>query len=178
MEEEFAKIARANSEGDRDIESTIFSSLCSVFDDNADKKDLFYQSIFVMCYSYYESCVTLLGKNENTKETNTKKAIIDICESQKISLSEDALKAINYLQDNIRVLRNNICHNNFGTYRKSSVLVEITKRNTGFGYDGKTETLFFTDSKIIIDTLNKMHMVLHELCEKLGYKTQYAGKAN
>lgn len=93
-------------------------------------------------------------------------------------MSEDALKAINYLQDNIRVLRNNICHNNFGTYRKSSVLEEITKRNTGFGYDGKTETLLFTDSKIIMDTLNKMHMVLHELCEKLGYKTQYAGKAN
>ena len=168
-EKEFAQIAKDNADGDKEIESTIYSSLCSAFNDNADKMNMFYQSVFLMSYSYYESCVAQLSKNTKTKE-----AIQAICKSKNISLSEGSLNAIDYLQNDINDLRNNICHNNFGTYRKTNSLKRLSELNIGFDYDDNT--LIFTDSKLIIDVLDKMHMVLHELCEKLGYKTKFIGK--
>ena len=106
-----------------------------------------------MCYSYYESCVAQLSKNVNAQEN-----ILAICRSKNISLSEESLKAIDYLQHDIKDLRNNICHNNFGTYRKMDSLKKLSELNVGFDYDGNT--LFFTDSKLIIDALDKMHAVL------------------
>lgn len=168
-EKEFVQIAKEHADGDKEIEATTLSSLCSAFDDNADKKNIFYQAIFIICYSYYESCIAQLSKNANVKET-----IKAICESKKISLSKDSLKAIDYLQNDINDLRNNICHNNFGTYRKTNVMKKLSELNIGFNYDDNT--LVFSDSKIIIDVLDKIHMVLHELCEKLGYKTRFIGK--
>lgn len=162
-EKEFSQIAKDNSDGDKEIEHTIYSSLCSAFNDNAYRMNMFYQSVFLMCYSYYESCVAQLSKNTKTKE-----AIQAICKSKNISLSEESLNAIDYLQNDINDLRNNICHNNFGTYRKTNSLKKLSELNIGFDYDDNT--LIFTDSKLIIDALDKMHMVLHELCEKLGYE--------
>lgn len=168
-EKEFRQIAHDNSDGDRDVESTIFSSLCTTFNDDADKENLFYQAVFIMCYSYYESCIALLSKEANAKET-----INAICRSKKISLSEESLKAIEYLQSDINDLRNNLCHNNFGTYRKTNVLKKLAERNMGLHFEN--DTLSFSDTALITDTLDKMHMVLHELCEKLGYKTKIFGK--
>ena len=170
-EKEFAQIAKDNSDGDIEVESTIYSSLCSAFNDNADKMNMFYQSVFLMCYSYYESCVAQLSRNANAKES-----IFAICKSKSISLSDESLEAINYLQNDINDLRNNICHNNFGTYRKIDSLKRLSELNVGFDFDGNT--LFFTNPKLIIDALDKMHAVLNELCDKLGYKTVIVGKKN
>lgn len=170
-EKEFSQIAKDNSDGDIEVESTIYSSLCSAFNDNADRMNMFYQSAFLMCYSYYESCVAQLSKNTKTKE-----AIQAICKSKNISLSEESLNAIDYLQNDINDLRNNICHNNFGTYRKIDSLKRLSELNVGFDYDGNT--LFFTNPKLIIDALDKMHAVLNELCDKLGYKTVIVEKKN
>ena len=170
-EEEFAQTAKDNADGDKEIEHTIYSSLCSAFNDNAYRMNMFYQSVFLMCFSYYESCVAQLSKNTKTKE-----AIQAICKSKNISLSEESLNAIDYLQNDINDLRNNICHNNFGTYRKTNSLKRLSELNIGFDYDDNT--LIFTDSKLIIDALDKMHAVLNELCDKLGYKTVIVGKKN
>ena len=170
-EEEFAQTAKDNADGDKEIEHTIYSSLCSAFNDNAYRMNMFYQSVFLMCFSYYESCVAQLSKNTKTKE-----AIQAICKSKNISLSEESLNAIDYLQNDINDLRNNICHNNFGTYRKIDSLKRLSELNVGFDYDGNT--LFFTNPKFIIDALDKMHAVLNELCDKLGYKTVIVGKKN
>ena len=170
-EKEFEQIAKDSSDGEKDIESTIYNSLCSAFKDNGERMNLFYQSVFLMCYSYYESCVAQLSKIANVKET-----IHAICKSKCISLSEGSLKTIDYLQNDINDLRNNICHNNFGTYRKTNSLKRLSELNLGFDYDYDDNTLIFTDSKLIIDTFDKMHTVLHELCEKLGYTTKLIGK--
>ena len=149
----------------------IYASMCNAFNDDVGKENLFYQSIFLMCYSYYESCVAQLSKESNAKET-----IKAICCSKNISLSEESLKAIDFLQNDIRVLRNNICHNNFGTYRKTCALQRLSDQNIGFEYDDKALTLTFSDSKFVMSLLDKIHMILSELCEKLGYKTKFIGK--
>lgn len=147
-EKEFRQIAKDNSDEDRAVESTIYSSLCTAFDNDADKENLFYQSVFLMCYSYYESCIALLSKNAKSKEI-----INAICKSQNITLSEDALNAIEYLQSDMNTLRNNLCHNNFGTIRKADVMKKLSEQNTGLNYDNNV--LSFTGTAIIIDALEK-----------------------
>lgn len=165
----FAEIAKENAEGDEDIERDIYNSFKHVFDDDGDKTNLFYQSVFVMCFSYYESCIAYLSKEANSKEH-----IKAICSSKNINLSKEVLTAIDDIQNEMNVLRNNICHNNMGTLRKKDILKKISEEYSGVFFDG--DTIMMTDSKIIKDTLDKMHMVLHELCGKLGYKTKYIGK--
>lgn len=137
----------------------------SAFDVDDNKEDMFYQSIFLMCYSYYESCIALLSKIANAKET-----IKAICNTKNITMSDESLKAIDYLQNDINDLRNNLCHNNFGTYRKVDVLKNLSNQNLGLKYED--DTLSFTGDELIRNTLEKMHVVLHELCEKLGLKTK------
>lgn len=164
QEAEFARIAKEDSEGDREIECDIYNSLLRSLDNFDDKKDMFYQSVFLMCYSCYESCVSLLSKGANSKES-----ICAICKTKNITLSEEALKSIDFLQGNMKVLRNNICHNNFGTFRKVDVLKKIAAENIGIDYSN--DILSITDPQIIMLLLDKMHIVLHELCEKLSYTT-------
>lgn len=161
---EFKRIAKEYADGDIEVEQSVYSSFLSAFDDDYVKKDIFYQSIFLMCYSYYESCIALLSKNVNAKER-----IKAICRTKSIILSKEAQEAIDYIQGDINDIRNNICHNNFGTFRKSDVLNKISAQKIGLEYNNATLTIH--DPQIITDVLDKMHMVLHELCEKLGYKS-------
>lgn len=161
----FMQEAQEFSGGDLEIELSYLSSMRSAFDVDGDKEDMFYQAIFLMCYSYYESCIALLSKNANAKET-----IGAICNTKNITMSDESLKAIDYLQNDINDLRNNLCHNNFGTYRKVDVLKKLSDQNLGLKYED--DTLSFTGDDLIRDALEKMHIVLHELCEKLGCKTR------
>lgn len=164
---EFEQIAKVNSNGDKEVENDIFSSLCTAFDDDEGKIDIFYQSVLLMCYSLYESCVAKLSKEANTKEK-----INAICQSKSISLSQESTQAMEYLQNDINALRNDICHNNLGTYRRSAILKKLSEKNIGVNYDCNGCNLAISDSKFIEDTLDKIHMVLRELCEKFGYKTK------
>lgn len=170
-EKEFAQIANETSCGDKEIENDIFSSLCTTFNNDDYKMNMFYQAIFLMCYSYYESCIFKLNKEAN-KKANKKDIIYDICKSQNIILSNDTIQAIDFMQHYINALRNDICHNNFGTFRNEPILEELTKKDIGVNYNTKSCELVISDPKFIEDTLDKMHMVLHELCEKMGYKTK------
>lgn len=165
QEQEFARIAKEDSDGDSEIEHSIYMSLLNAFDDDDARQDLFYQSLLIMCFSYYESCIALLSKQANAKES-----IKAICNTKNIVLSEETKEAIEYIQGDINDLRNNICHNNFGTFRKVDTLKRIASENIGIDYTN--DTISITKPTLIISALDKMHMVLHELCEKLGYKSK------
>lgn len=151
--------------GDEDIRLSILSNYMKAFDGNENRKDMFYQAILVMAFSYYESAVTLLSQHANSKEH-----IKAICASKNITLSAETQRHIDYLQEDINALRNNIAHNNFGTYRKIDTLNKLAEKWDGVHYSDDTITL--TDSAIIEDALEKMHHVLSELCDKLGYRNR------
>lgn len=157
QEAEFARIAKEDSEGDREIECDIYNSLLRSLYNCDGKQEMFYQSVFLMCYSCYESCVSLLSKGANPKES-----INAICKTKNITLSEEVLGSIDYLQSDMKVLRNNICHNNFGTFRNVDVLKKIAAENIGIEYSN--DILSITNPQIIILLLDKMHIILHELC--------------
>lgn len=164
-EKDFRRIAMDSSDGDSEVELSIFKSLCSAFDYDDDRKNIFYQSVFLMCYSYYESCVAVLAKESNAKEL-----IKAIYHTKNAVIPEELASTIDYLQQDINVLRNNICHNNFGTWRNLSILKKICGQNSGIEYSD--DTLYFRDSQLIEDTLDKMLQVLHGVCDKLGYKNE------
>jgi hypothetical protein len=57
-DKEFSEIAKESSGGDRDVEASIYASMCNAFnDDDVYKENEIYQFIFLICHSYYEGCV-------------------------------------------------------------------------------------------------------------------------
>lgn len=164
-EKEMELYAEKCAEGDEDVRMSILSQCLRALDDGEFRKDTFYQAMLLMTYSYYESAIAFLSK-----ETNQRESINAICRSKDITLSPESKNDIDYLQDSINPLRNNVCHNNCGTLRNKETLSSITKEWDGVLYQDDTITL--TDSAIIEDALNKMQRILDELCEKLGYKSK------
>ena len=167
-ESQFAEEARKIADGDKEIERSYFNSLISSLDDDEERKNYFYQAILIMGFSYYESCVTLLARDINTQDK-----IEAICNSKNIKLSNEAYAAVKHIQTDINNLRNNICHNSFGTFRKPSELKNTAREYKGIVFDGDTLGIYSSD--IVTDAIRKMHMVLRELCEKLHYKSKKIG---
>lgn len=163
--DKFAKMADNIAGEDNDVKNSVYSSFLTAFDDDESRKDMFYQSIFLMCYSYYESCIAQLSQVANASEH-----IKAICNTKNIVLSAKSQEAIAYIQGDMNEVRNDICHNNFGTYKRASILRKVSEQKLGL--DFSDNVLSFTNPQIIFDILDKMHGVLHELCEKLGYKTR------
>ena len=153
------------ADGDEDIRLSVLSNYMNAFNENENRKDMFYQAMLVMAFSHYESAVALFSRHSNPKES-----IRAICASKNITLSPETQSYVDYLQKDINDLRNNIAHNNFGTYRKIDTLNKLAEKWDGVHYSDDTITL--TDSAIIEDALEKMHHVLSELCDKLGYRNR------
>lgn len=164
-EKEMELYAEECAEGDEDIRMSILSQCLCAFDDVEFRKDTFYQAMLMMTYSYYESAIASLSKKANPRE-----AIKAICNSKNITLSTESIKNIDYLQDSINPLRNNICHNNFGTLRNTETLSSLAEEWDSILY--QDDTIILTDSAIIEDALNRMQRIFGELCEKLGYKSK------
>lgn len=168
-EREMESFAEECAEGCDEICTSVLSQCMHAFDDDESRKDMFYQAVFLMSFSYYESTVALLSS-----KTKTREHIKAICKSNNISLTVESEKDIDYIQDEINALRNNIIHNNMGTYKKVDTLKNLAKKWNGLHYEN--DSIWFTDPEIIEDAINKMHHVLSELCDKLGYKTKFTKK--
>lgn len=164
-EKEMEIYAEKCAEGDEEVRKPILFQCLRALDDGEFKKDTFYQAMLLVTYSYYESAIAFLSK-----ETNQRESIKAICNSKNIPLSPESIKDIDYLQDFINPLRNNICHNNCGTFRNEKTLLSLAKDWDGVHY--QNETISLTDSAIIEDALKRMQRILCELCDKLGYKSK------
>lgn len=74
------------------------------------------------------------------------------------------------MYDTVRVLRNQICHNNNGTPTEDDELKKIAQDNEGVEYnDGEV----YVNKSMVGEALDAAHRVLTELAEKLGYKTEF-----
>lgn len=63
------------------------------------ESDMFYQSMFIMTYAYYESYLYLLAHQANIKST----CVSDIAAALKVELSEKAKENTKELYDNTSV---------------------------------------------------------------------------
>lgn len=159
----FQQDAEQFADGDIDLYFSIYSSMQTAFDDNEYREDLFYQAMLIMTYSYYESFICSLSR-----KTKTNTLIDAICKSNNIELSKEAKEAINNINSNIRIVRNQLVHNNMGTPQRVDDLMRISKEWEDVHF--MKDEISVSGPHFILDSLKKEEMVLKELCVKLGFK--------
>lgn len=144
---------------------SIISAHDNVFDDADYRKSLFLQSILIMSYSYFESCLDLILKDLGYSISRDK--IQTIYRQRGIVMSEEETTAIEFMEE-IRELRHDICHNNEGTYRRPDLLKRLSKEWDGVNFDGM---LTISKPDIVLEVLDKSYLLLSHTCEILDYKT-------
>ena len=159
----FQQVAEQYAKGDKEVYLSNYFSMQSAFDDNEYREDLFYQAMIIMVYSYYESSIRWLSRKVKTKEL-----IEAICKSNNIDLSKDAKDAVNNVNSTIRIVRNQLVHNNAGTPQRIDDLIKISKEWEDVNF--MNEEISISGSNFILDSLKKEVLVLTELCDKLGFK--------
>jgi hypothetical protein len=109
--------------------------------------------------------------NKIAKDVGAKEATINaICETKNIKLSEQSQAYKQELYDYARIVRHQLIHNNNGTPKNEDKFKKLCHNNSGFDYvEGR---LSINDDKYIRKTLEQEYIVLSELAEKLGYKTE------
>lgn len=160
---EFQQDAESYANGDPEVSMETYSSWLSAFDENESREDLFYKSMLLMTYAYYESSIDMLAKR-----TKTKDQIEAICKSNNIELSKEATEAKDDLDSNIRIIRNQLAHNNMGNPQKIDDLMRICKMWNDIRFSN--DEIIISGSDFVLDSLKKELVVLRELCQKLGYK--------
>ncbi len=160
---EFKQDAEEYSDGDRDMFSSIYSSMQTAFDENEYREDLFYKSMLLMTYAYYESTVSYFARKVKTNEI-----INAICRSNNIELSSDAKEAVANISSNIRIVRNQLIHNNMGNPQHVDDLLRIS--NKWDGIDFANDEITISKPDFVLDSLRKELLVLSELSLKMGYK--------
>lgn len=157
--------------GDKEIETQTLNSMIGSLDNDIDLKNLFYQSMLLMVIAFYDSVVALFAKRTNTAEH-----IKAICKKKNIILSTDASNCVNIFDTDVNTLRNNVCHNNFGTPRKTDVLQQLARTYPEIQYaDG---IVSITGPNYILEVLDKVTKTLIELANKLGYQHRTYKKDN
>ena len=168
QETQSMQIAKESSDGDAEIEWSIYNQEIAKCDDSNEMLDIFYQSMVLMVYSYYERCVRMLAA-----EIRSKVLVDAICSHKNIKLSDDGIKRRNFIDDKFTALRNNICHNNSGQCRKTEMMRSLSKEYQEIDFFNDTIAIY--DSKFILEALEYEYALLKELADKLGYKHSVCG---
>lgn len=159
----FKKVAEDYSEGDEDVYRSTYMSFLSAFDENYYREDMFYKAMVFMVYSYYEGIVNYL-----VRETKSDDLVELLCKTNNIELSKEARNAKDEIKSNIRHLRNHLAHNNMMSNKQGEHIERMCKKWKEISFSDDDITI--DGSEFILDSLKKEHLVLKELCEKLGYK--------
>ena len=177
-EEAFVKNAETFAEetagGDYDVKKGILDSYLQTVDATYYCKDMFYQSVLIMSYSYFESSVEIIKSDLGGFREADK--IKEIHKRKNLKLTNEVSQALDFMNV-IRELRNAICHNNGGTYKKTDLLKNLSETWDGFYFENSDnacyKTLIISKPDIVLETLNKARFILLDLCEKLNFKTTF-----
>ena len=162
-DEFFRKDSEESAEGDWEVYHDLYSSWLSAFDENEFREDMFYKSMLLMVYSYYEGAIEFL-----VRETKSDDLVELICKVNNIELSDEAKDAKESIKTDIRHLRNHLSHNNLMSPKHEELIKRISKEWPEIDFSDDDITIKGPD--FILDSLKKEKLVLKELCEKLGYK--------
>lgn len=159
--------ARLVSDGDREIEESLFNSSLEALSDTEDMCDFFYQAMFIICFSYYESIIDLIAREKNLPE-DTK--TFELLKKLNIVLGDDAQNDLRYLKNVVRILRRNIAHHNEGAKKNDFPIIKAE-------VEAHPEDLQFIDGKVIVlrkdyilHFLEKEYRILIEIADKAGFK--------
>lgn len=165
QESEFKIIASEVADGDKEIEYSVHSELSKALDSLPLENEMFNSAMLLIIYSYYESVINLLAKDIGTKQQ-----IDAICQTKKITISDEIQKEIDFLDDNVRYLRNQIAHNNNGTFRKEAKLLNIISSFDDLCLND--DIICIKNKRFLLNILQREYNVLSFLSKELGLKTK------
>lgn len=163
---ECKSIARESSHRDRDVETSIYNSLFQGFESFGETEILFYDAMFIMTYSFYDSVITKLSNKYGCENRPSV-----ICEKNNVQITDEAKEVINFLYNKIRILRNQFCHNFLGTIGAKrevdkQVVIEFVQIYQGMiSYDD--DSIHILKREFVSEVLEKERFVLNELIQKL-----------
>lgn len=160
----FQDEAKRIANGDYEVYRSIMSQQWRALEDNDFRKDIFYKSMLIATYSYYERMLCKLAEVSE----KPKQIIKSILEKTGKELSKEAKKNVRYIDKNTRIIRNELVHNNTGKPRNENKIKTIINKWPEITFDDNIISI--TDDKFIIDSLQKELFVLNELCNILNYK--------
>lgn len=171
QEEEVEQMAKSVAGGDYEVYTSVYSSEISRVDTCYYEEELFNQSMLIMVYSYYESSLLRLARENNI----TTSRVSSIAKKFGIRLNEELLRIADFLYSTIRPLRNQLCHNNSGTLFERSdeiergTIEELIKKEDISIDDGR---ITFINKDFIKQILEDEYKLLIKLAEICGYKTE------
>lgn len=169
QDKKFRNEAELCSDGDWEIEESIYKNLSEIFDKNSNCKELFYQSMFLIAFAYYDGVIEFFRK-----EVSRKNIIDSICKKYNKNLSKEAKEALSFIEDEVKHIRHNICHNNMGTIRNEDKVKDLCKKYDGLQYEN--DIIAIETSDFIKLFLQKARILLTELCEITGHKVHCVNK--
>lgn len=177
QEKDAKKLANRESNGDFEIYQSIYKSEMSKFESCTDEEQLFYQGTFIMVYSYYESILMRISKEEGLKSSRPS----DIAGKYGVKLDYEYIEISEYIRNTILPLRNQLCHNNNGTLftrnkdHKENEKLNIQKLIDYNSIEIEDGVIYIKDSRFIQETLYKEYRLLIKLADICNYKTKYCG---
>lgn len=172
VEQQLGKISKVIAEGDSCIEDSEFSQMRNWFEDGRDYKTHFYNSMLILVYSLYEDMMITIH-NEEFPDNLTEKMpkMSEFCQRKGITLPNNIINDVEFVYNDVRLLRNYITHCKWGRREKSSEDVKriekLIKRYTDVCSDD--DSLYLTGTTFLLDVLKKEYDILIELTSKLGY---------
>lgn len=175
QEEEVERLASEYSEGDYEVYRDTYNSEISRIGPCDDEEQLFNQSMLIMVYSYYESTLLRLAKENNIEPPRPR----SFAEKYGIILDDDLLRISDFLFNIVEPLRNQLCHNNSGTLfeknkEKAETSIDLLMRKKYISIDEGRIT--YIDRDFIKKTLNDEYKLLIKLAEICGYQTTLSSK--
>lgn len=165
----FANTAEEVSKGDKEIEHSIKNQFQAIYNNTQDNKNIFYQAMLIMVYSYYETYAQLmcneLGVNKKAKENS----VDSIFRHNNIIIPEHIRENKRLLYRDVRELRNFIVHNKSEKHKdlQDEAIKRLKKVHPEIVYDG--EEIAITGANCVMDFLTKEYEVLKYLCTAVGF---------
>ena len=166
-EEKNREIAKEYANGDDEVFFTTYQNLCYGMDVFDETTNHFYQAVFLVTYSYYESWLNRFGKEVGVKKENV--GVKELKKELNFTIDKDIQEMVDYLYHIVRPFRNLIAHNNSGTSKAEQKIALMTLRSKYEDIEEYDSCVRINGNKFIINVLEMEHEVLLEICYKLGY---------
>ena len=154
------RLAKEIANGDEEIERSEIDKLLASFYDCQDNRNLFYQSMLIMGYSYYESSRKLIGRELKKQGQDINDFNINL---KSIQSNKDLIES------DVRLMRNFLVHNNSVEPHngQEEAIKRLQSKYQGIICDGIE--LAITSADCVVDSLNKEYSVLKYYCKLVGF---------
>ena len=162
--------AKSIADGDLEIEREEYSKMLDCFLSSREYDCVFYNSMLILVYAFYEDILTAIYANEGYLVPGNSPQIKDLIKRKGFSLSVETQANVDYLYNKVRILRNAITHNTWNNNIKSEnkdVITKLASLHNGIICD--SESLYICKQDCLLCFLEKEKSVLLELVDKLGY---------